>query len=95
MHAANAGKYLSSMAVVLVNGIGKGLNATNITDAGFPPMLIVLIVFSSIAYLYTTYWDLVRDWGLLRFRKVKYRVRRMFFPFFFFLAFFKTLGPAH
>jgi hypothetical protein len=46
---------------------GKGLNiVTQLPNQPFPPILIAFIVFSSISYLFSCYWDIVRDWGLLR-----------------------------
>ena len=58
----NAGKYSSGLFVVLFAGLTKGLT----TGEGFNVYRILLVVSSVIATGYTSYWDLVRDFGFFQ-----------------------------
>jgi hypothetical protein len=66
IQAANAGKYASVFAVVIVNGIGKGTGSATAANGIVPPMSIAFIAVSAVSYIYNCFWDVYMDWGLFR-----------------------------
>jgi hypothetical protein len=54
---ANAGKYLSSMVVILISFFYRNFSAS---------LLYVWIAAAFISAVYSCYWDLTKDWGLLQ-----------------------------
>ncbi|KAJ7563384.1 hypothetical protein O6H91_03G108100 [Diphasiastrum complanatum] len=57
-HVANGGKYLSAMVAVTVK-----LKYTKDQSVAW---FVMLIITSTVATIYQSYWDLVIDWGLLQ-----------------------------